>query len=271
MTHYQGWQLAGSAPDIYERYLVPAVVEPWAAVVNDLGAPQPGERVLDVASGTGIVARVAAERVGTAGQVVGLDVNPAMLAVARSVPLPAGMSVEWREGSVDALPLPADWFDVVFCQLGLQYFADRPRALHEMHRVLAPNGRFVLMVWGPIECSPGYVQFADALERHVSTEAAAIIRTPFALGDVETLHALISTAAFRDVEIRSAEGTVRFPSAEDMVRIIVAGSPLAGPVGQVDDQARAALVSDVRAALQSYTNPAGVAFPIAANLVSARK
>jgi ubiquinone/menaquinone biosynthesis C-methylase UbiE len=271
MSYYEGWQLAGSAPDIYEHYLVPAVVAPWAVVVNDLGAPQPGERVLDVATGTGIVARVAAERLGTGGRVIGLDVNPAMLAVARSAPSPAGVSVEWRAGSVDALPFPEDSFDIVFCQLGLQYFSDRPRALREMHRVLAPNGRFVLMVWGPLECSPGYVHFADALERHVSTEAAAIIRTPFALGDVETLHALISTAAFRDVEIRSAEGTVRFPSAEDMVRIIVAGSPLAGPVGQADDHAHAALISDVGAALQSYTNPDGLAFPIAANLVSARK
>jgi hypothetical protein len=137
--------------------------------------------------------------------------------------------------------------------------------------VLAPNGRFVLMVWGSIERSPGYMHFADALERHVSAEAAAIMRTPFALGDVETVRALIGTSAFRDVEIRSAEKMVRFPSAEDMVRIYVAGSPRASPGGQVDDQARAALVSDVRAALQSYTNPAGVAFPIAANLVSARK
>ena len=111
----------------------------WAADLVDRAALQPGERVLDVACGTGVVARVAAERVGSTGRVAALDVNSGMLAVARSLPAVTGAPVEWHEGSALALPFPDAAFDVAFCQLGLQFFPDRPKALREIRRVLVPD------------------------------------------------------------------------------------------------------------------------------------
>jgi ubiquinone/menaquinone biosynthesis C-methylase UbiE len=138
----------GSAPGNYERYFVPVIGAPLATDLIDIAGLRPGERVLDVACGTGIVARLAAERVGSTGTVTALDINPAMLAVARSVASP-GMSIEWYESSAEAMPLPDEAFDVVLCQLGLQFFPDRLAALREMQRVLAPGGRLVICVVGP--------------------------------------------------------------------------------------------------------------------------
>jgi SAM-dependent methyltransferase len=185
MSQQGQWQVAGNAAEVYERELVPAVFAAWAPLVVDLAAPQPGERVLDVACGTGVVARLAAQRVGGTGQVVGLDLNPGMLAVAAGVAPPASPTwapITWREASALALPLADATFDIVYCQLGLQFFADRPVALREMARVLVPGGRVALMVWRALQYSPGFGVLAAALERYVSVEAAAIMRAPFALG-----------------------------------------------------------------------------------------
>src|SRR5438105_15897251 len=123
------WQVAGSAPENYERYLVPAIFGPWAADLLALAAPQPGERIMDLACGTGVVARLTAERVGTAGVIVGLDLNPGMIELARSLPALNGAAVDWRVGSALELPFAHATFDVVLCQQGLQFFPDRSAAL----------------------------------------------------------------------------------------------------------------------------------------------
>ena len=127
MVSQEAWQLEGSAAELYERHLVPAISSLWAADLVERAAPQAGERVLDVACGTGIVARLAAERMGL-GHVVGLDLNAAMLAVARSLPYGPGPAIEWHEGSVLDMPFPDDLFDLCLCQLGLQFFPDRVAA-----------------------------------------------------------------------------------------------------------------------------------------------
>jgi ubiquinone/menaquinone biosynthesis C-methylase UbiE len=93
------WRLDGSAPELYQRYLVPAVTAMWAADLVDRAALRQGERILDVACGTGVVARIAAERVGPIGRVAALDLNPGMLTVARSLPPMTGAIIEWQESS----------------------------------------------------------------------------------------------------------------------------------------------------------------------------
>ena len=162
------WQVAGSAPEVYERELVPAVFGEWVPIVVELAHPRPSERVVDVACGTGIVARIAAARVGPTGVVVGVDLNPGMLNVARSVMLTDSRSaapIQWQEASADKLPFPGESFDIVYCQLGLQFFADRPGALREMRRVLGPEGRLALMVWRGIHESPGVCRAGSIIGR----------------------------------------------------------------------------------------------------------
>lgn len=130
-----------------------------------MAALQPGERVVDGACGTGVVSRLAAERVGATGSVVGVDVNPAMLGVARSAPAPPGASIDWREANAEALPLPDASFDVVLCQLGLMFVADRSAALREIRRVLAPGGRVAITVPGTME--PLMEAMAESLARNI--------------------------------------------------------------------------------------------------------
>jgi ubiquinone/menaquinone biosynthesis C-methylase UbiE len=273
MSQQGQWQVAGSAPEVYERELVPAVFGVWAPILVELAQPRPSERVLDVACGTGVVARIAATRVGPSGTVVGIDLNPGMLSVARSVVSPdsrSGGQLQWQEASADKLPFPDGSFNVVYCQLGLQFFADRPAALREMRRVLGTEGRLALIVWRGIHESPGFAVLADALQRHVGQAAAAIMRAPFGLSNADELEALVRAAGFQNVAIQQRSGTVRFPTVERFVLSYVAGSPLAGPVSQADDAARAALITDVRNALGKFTSNDELAFPIAAHLLSAR-
>jgi ubiquinone/menaquinone biosynthesis C-methylase UbiE len=264
------WQLAGSAAEVYEQHLVPAIFGPWAPVVVDAAGVRPGERVLDVACGTGVVTREAARRLGPRGILVGVDNNPGMLAVARTVPFD-GPPVEWREADAMALPFSDTAFDVVFCQLGLQYFPDRSAALREMRRVLVHGGRVVILVWQSIDHSPGFALLADALEGHIGVRAATIMRAPFTLGDGEELRASIAQAGFRDITMFTAVGTVRFRSAADFVQYQVAGSPLSAPVGEANERARHELTEEVRRGIASYESDEGVAFPIGAHVAIGQK
>lgn len=273
MNQQGQWQVAGSAADVYERELVPAVFAQWAPLLIDLACPDKGSRVLDLACGTGIVARMVASQLGRTGAVVGVDLNPGMLKVAAAAALRQPQddaTVEWREASADKLPFENALFNVVYCQLGLQFFADRPTALREVHRVLVAGGRVALMVWRGIQESPGFAALAEALERRVGQAAASIMRAPFGLSDADELTALVRNAGFQEVTVQQRTGMVRFPSVEKFVSSYVAGSPLVGPVSQVDDAARSALLADIRIALDKYSSDTELAFPIGAHLLRAR-
>ncbi len=140
-----------------------------------------------------------------------------MLSVARSVVSTdsrSGGPLQWQEASADKLPLPDGSFDVVYCQLGLQFFADRATALREMRRVLGAEGRLALMVWRGIHESPGFALLAEALERHVGQAAAAIMRAPFGLSNADELEALVGAAGFQNIAVQQQSGTVRFPSSD---------------------------------------------------------
>jgi len=265
----QWQQVGGSAAEVYERHLVPAMFAPWAPRLIEAADLGPAERVLDVACGTGVVTRLAAERIGSDGWVVGLDLNAAMLAVARSLPPASGAPIEWCEASALAMPLPDGAFDVVLCQQGLQQFPDRPTALGEMHRVLRSPGRLAASVWGRIERSPGMAALVQALERHVSAAAADNRRAPFALGDADELGNLVRGAGFRDVTVRSLVNRARFPSPEKLVEYQLAATPLS-TLGGMTDQARAAIIRDVSAALRAYVDDDGLTFPMEAHFVVAR-
>jgi ubiquinone/menaquinone biosynthesis C-methylase UbiE len=271
MSQQGQWQVAGSAPEVYERELVPAVFGRWAPILIELGHPKPGDRVIDIACGTGIVARIAATRVGRGGAVVGVDLNPGMLNVARSLKTTEkAASVQWQEASADRLPFPDGSFDIAYCQLGLQFFADRPAALREMRRVLSTEGALAIMVWCGIQESPGFEAFAEILERNVSPAAATIMRAPFGLSGANELSSLVAAAGFRDITIQQRVGAVEFPSVERFVLSYVAGSPLADHVSQASDAARENLTADTKLALDKYVSNRGLSLPIAAHLLAAR-
>jgi ubiquinone/menaquinone biosynthesis C-methylase UbiE len=271
MSQQGQWQVAGSAPEVYERELVPAVFGPWAPILIELTDLKPGDRVIDIACGTGIVARIAAARVGRSGAVAGVDLNPGMLNVARSFnATDDAASVQWQEASADKLPFPDGSFDVAYCQLGLQFFADRPAAMREMRRVLSKKGQLAVMVWCSIKESPGFEAFAEMLERNVSSAAAIIMRAPFGLSDANELSCLVAEAGFRDIKVQRRIETIEFPSVERFVLSYVAGSPLASHVSQASDVARENLTAETKLALEKYVSNRGLSFPIAAHLLTAK-
>lgn len=226
----------------YERFFVPAIAAPLAADLVGRASLQTGERVLDVACGTGIVARLAAEEVGAAGAVAGLDINPGMLAVARSI-APQDASIEWHEASAEEMPLPDESIDVVLCQMGLQFAPDRLGALREMRRVLTRSGRLLLNLPGP--AAPLFAGLAEALERNIGAEAAGFVRHVFSLYDEADIREMMNAAGFREVNVQSERKTLRLPAAKAFLWQYIRSTPLAGPVGQADDDARAGLERDV--------------------------
>ena len=163
------WQLEGNAAELYQRYLVPVITTKWAEDLVARARLRAGDIVLDVACGTGVVARLAAKR---AGQVTGLDLNAGMLAVARTLEN-EGPPISWMDGSALDLPFQPESFDVVLCQLGLQFFPDQLRALHEMRRVLREGGRAAFSVFSPIERTPGANAFVRALDEALGPESFA--------------------------------------------------------------------------------------------------
>jgi ubiquinone/menaquinone biosynthesis C-methylase UbiE len=198
------------------------------------GCLQPGTRVLDVACGTGVVARLAASYVGERGRVTALDLNGGMLAVGRSLPLPKGAPVAWCEGSANALPFDEGEFDVVLCQLGLQFFPDRRAALREMRRVLAAAGRIGASVYTSIDRNPAANALADAVDKYLGARASVAKRSEHSLADPDELCGLFNAAGFAEVQLQTVTQTMRFPSVENWVEIQFAAAPLAALVADRD-------------------------------------
>jgi ubiquinone/menaquinone biosynthesis C-methylase UbiE len=274
MSEDDAWQLRGGAAELYERYLVPAVTSLWATDLVERAAPRAGERVLDLACGTGIVARLAAERMGV-GRVVGVDINAGMLAVARSLPTNARLEIEWQEGSALALPFPDDSFDLVFCQLGLQFFPDRQTALREMWRVLRRGSRVALSVFTSIENTPAASALADALDRRLGPGAGRAKRSEHVLSDSRELRDLLRGADFRDVELTTVTQIIRFPSAGEYARLQLSATPLAALFVDMGSERRAAILEritgDLIASLRIASNKAELKYPQEAHVVLANK
>jgi ubiquinone/menaquinone biosynthesis C-methylase UbiE len=200
--------------ETYESYMVPPLFGPAAQRLVEAANPRSGERVLDLACGTGVVARRVVATAGPDIQITGLDLNPNMLAVARAVSEREGLAIDWREGRAEAIPLPDNSFDLALCQFGLMFFADRPAALREMHRVVAPGGRAAVSVWQGLERHPFYRTLHEVIERRIGVSSLADI---FSLGDTAELRELLSGAGFRDVRIEPSSLTARFPDPESFL------------------------------------------------------
>jgi SAM-dependent methyltransferase len=242
-------QAGTTPPESYERYFVPAIGRPFATDLVREAALRPGERVLDVGCGTGVVARLAAEQVGARGEVTGVDVNPGMLAVARRTAAAEGASIQWYETAAESMPLPDEAFDVILCQMALQFMTDRSAALAEMHRVLAPGGRILLNL-------PRPSAFFDLLERalalHAGAEAAGFVGAVFSLNEPQRIDELLRTAGFRGVDVRTQSRRLRLPAAGAFLWQYVHSTPLTGLLAGMQEEGRRALEDDVVAAWRPW-------------------
>ncbi|HET6278495.1 MAG TPA: methyltransferase domain-containing protein [Candidatus Polarisedimenticolia bacterium] len=249
-----------SAAQVYDDFFVPALFAQWADPVAEAAGIQAGERVLDVACGTGALTRAVKERAGPCGVVIGLDANRAMLEVAgRKAP-----EITWREGTAEALPFDGASFDAVVSQFGLMFFADRPGAVREMARVLRPGGRLAVAVWDSLDRSPGYAALVSLLERLFGAAVANSLRAPFALGDTQALRSLFRDAGVADLRVETRDGRARFPGIRQWVHADAKGWL------QLDDEQSDRLYAAAETELRSFAGPGGVvSFSVPAHLVTA--
>lgn len=178
-----------SLAENYETFLVPIIMDHWAQKLVSL--VRPADRMLDVGCGTGIVTRRAAEIIGVNGALVGLDISPEMLAVARKASIPDGVEVDWVEGDAAGMPFEDGQFDVVLCQFAFMFMADKTAALREMRRVLAPGGTLGLRVFAP---GPYDRALREVLGRHAAPDENGF--AIWAWGCEDKLRSLIEPVGF---------------------------------------------------------------------------
>lgn len=266
MSHLSVQELEEVA-EAYEQLLAPALFEQWTDRLADAAEIRSGQRVLDVACGTGILARTIAARVGQSGAVSSVDINPGMLAVARrNYP-----GIDWREGSAEALPYEDDQFDAVVSQFGLMLFSAPDTALREMKRVLKPGGHLAVAVFDSLDKLPAYATMANIFERLVDPGVGKALQIPFSMGDTGQLFQLFSDAGIQAPVIITHEGTAHFDSVRSMVLSDVRGwFPFAGI--KLGEDAIEAVVQEASKELEPFqTSHGAVEFRVPVHFITATK
>ena len=259
--------------EAYDQYLGPAIFVPLSAFVLERAAPQSGERVLDLACGSGIVTQQLPPLVGESGKVVGVDLAPPMIAVASAKDKPAGCAIEWRVGNgTELVELDNGSFDLVICQQGLQFFPDRGAGASEMRRVLASGGRAVLALWKSLEHQGLFQQLVETQARvlDMPLEKAAM---PFSFGDADALKTTLEDAGFASVEIVEHEVTAKFPNPGDFIRRSTAAAAAVMPQFATLDleQAIAAVEKVLAPVIAHYTKDDHVIIPMKTNVAIAKR
>ncbi len=245
----------GTAAESYQRYFVPAIATPVSAGLLETARLRPGERVLDVACGTGVIARLAAEAVGPTGLVTGIDLAPDMIAVARATPAPAEPPVDWHVGDATTLPFPDDTYDAVLCQMGLMFMPDRAAAVAEMRRTLVPGGRVAISTPGAIQ--PPFEILERALVEHISADLGGFVRAVFSIHDPDVLASALRGAGLRDVTATIEQATLRLPAPAEFLWQYINITPMGPIVAQATEEAKKAMESDAVERWQPYVTESG--------------
>jgi SAM-dependent methyltransferase len=255
----------GSIAGTYEEIYVPRIFIPWARLLLERAALRPGEAVLDVATGPGTVARIAAERVGAQGRVVGADFSEAMIAIARAKPRTAGAApIEYRVSPAAPLDVDDEAFDVVTCQQGLQFFPDRAAAVKEMYRALKPGGRMVAAVWREIALQPSFAALDAALRECLPADQAEPYGAPFRWPSAVALQSAFTDQGFAAVSVAEVRRPLIFEGGVAQVIATLAASPIAATIAALDLETAARL----RSAAEPYLKPLVVDRQVHTQMVS---
>jgi ubiquinone/menaquinone biosynthesis C-methylase UbiE len=262
MTTVSYRDFTGSAAEAYERDFVPAIATPVSSPLLAAAGVRAGERVLDVACGTGLVARLAAERGAT---VTGLDVAPDMIDIARGV----APSIDWHVGDATSLPFDDASFDLVTCQMGLMFMPDRAAAVAEMRRVLAPGGRVAISTPGAIQ--PPFALMEQAIVDHISADLGMFVAAVFSMHDADAVAALVRDAGFADVSAEVTTVTLRLPDPATFLWMYVNLTPMAPFVAAAPDEAKAAMERQVVETWQPFVVDGGTPVPQPMVIVTGRR
>ena len=240
-TSYRNF--TGTSAENYQRYFVPAIATPVSVGLLDAANLHTGERVLDVACGTGVIARLAAEQVGPGGSVTAIDVAAEMISVAKSTTSSTTPHIEWHVSDAASLPLADDSYDVVLCQMGLMFMEDRLAALAEMRRVVAPEGRVIVNTPGAIQ--PAFVIMEQAIVEHINPDLGGFVRAVFSMHDPDALAALLRDAGLREVSATVSTARFELPSPAEFLWQYINLTPMAPLVAAAPEEDRLAMERQV--------------------------
>lgn len=265
MTETETFQIPLEAAEVYESRFVPALFAEWAPLLVESAGVRPGQATLDVACGTGIVARTAADLIGADGAIVGVDLNEAMLTVARRV----RPDLNWQRGDAQRLPFPNAAFDNVLCQMALMFFPDRNKAMAEMARVATSGGTVAVVVPAAIVEQPAYGPFVDIVADEAGHNAATLLDTYWSCGDLKGMRTLFESAGLTVTATRTHLGTAKFPSVDAMVATEIEGSPL---FDRISAETYDRIKARSREALTAFTTTSGaIDAPLRGHIIVAGK
>lgn len=265
MTDHATGQLTSNAADYYEEFFVPALFRDRTGPLLDLAGIAPGDTLLDVGCGTGVLAREAWNRMGGVGAVSGIDRNGGMIATAQRI----APGISWQLAQAEALPYADASFDHVISQFALMFFEDRAAGLEQMWRVTRRGGRLTVAVWDRLENTPGYAAMTELDSRLFGVDVARELITPYTLGDKEKLMGLFAVAGIPDARLVTHEGKARFASIRAWVDLDVVGWTLGEMIGPAGHER---LVQAAEKELQQFVEADGsVAFSSPSHIVTAIK
>jgi len=264
MNNKNTFHLSTAAADIYESQKVPAIFEPLAKATLEKFMPSSPVNVLDVACGTGIISRLLSERLVEPSRIVGIDLNPAMVEVARREMPASNHTIEWFAADVTELPCRDGEYDVVICQQGLQFFPNKLAALRELRRVIKIDGCIILTCWRSV--SPLFQAISDSLRVRLSEGAAKQAVAPFAFRDEQIIARLLGDAGFEKCTVSAlkVERTLMPPTGA--IRNEILASTYESEIRVAGEKVLEAVVRDTETALDSYRRNDRIVVPQESNL-----
>ena len=262
-------QIDTTAAEAYERFMVPGMFLRWTQYLIRLAAPQSGEHVLDVACGTGIGARLAAQAVGSTGKITGLDIDPGVIEVARKVTQAAATPITWHCASALKMPFKDGEFDLCLCLQGVQFFPDRVAGFAEIRRILRPSGRLIASIWAPLEFNKGHHAVVQALERQSVDASGAKRACSFANAD--DIRETATQAGFTNLDLRTEDGVSHFESVQAFIDGMTIGSPSTRhAVALLPEEGRDGFIKEVSTVLEPYLVHGELSYPMRTHILIAR-
>ena len=266
---HDAFHLSTRAAEIYETQKIPFVFGPLAeATIKAIELPEDGH-ILDVACGTGIVPRTLAKHLTGKGQIVGTDLNPAMVTVAQRLMPECKHQVKWYSCDVVDLPFEDEEFDLVFCQQGLQFFPDKAGAVAEIYRVIKPGGIFAPACWCKI--SPLFQAVSDSLKKRVSDKSAFQALVPFSFREREVISSLLTAAGFKMIKTTSLQLQRPLQPPREAIRREILASPYEQELMDKGEETIEGVINDVELALAPYRQGENLLVPQESNLFIVEK
>ncbi len=255
-------QVSEDAAKIYEEVYLPSLFQEWCPLAMQAANINAGDKVVDIACGTGALTIAVAERVGLEGRTVGIDINEGMLNIARL----KSSTIEWFNAPAEKLPFSDNNFNCIVSQFGLMYFEDQKTAVHEMIRVLMPGGSLAVTVWNKLDSNPGLAAEEYLWQQLFGEE---VDETPYSLGDKKALRSLFEISSVSDIQIHTHEGIARFDSIKDWIHTGAKGWTEDDAL--TDDELKLLLDTAEKELTRFKTQQGTVTFPTSAHIVKVVK